>query len=165
MYLDQAILRLNNINWSLVGTVSNKEDADVGYEFMRRLASFFKETQLAPKPPGLANVANLLGDSEGEIEIAALCNSDVVQFLSEDKNIQRMMQYYLQLARYADKNPDVHRYISIYDPLITLLERGGVFRITLRELVIKNGGTYPLNGWYERFFDKAPLDGLNKKGQ
>lgn len=158
MYLDQAILKLNNINWNLVGTVPNKEDADVGYEFMRRLAGFFKEKQLAPKPPGLANVANLLGDSEREIEIAALCNSDVVQFLSEDKNIQRMMQYYLQLARYADKNPDVHRYMSIYDPLIILLERGGAFRITLRELEINNGGTYPLNGWYERFVDKAPLE-------
>lgn len=163
MHLEKAISRLNNIHWSSVGTAANIENADLGYEFLRRLACFFKERQLTPKPPGLSNIADLLGDAEGEIELSEYCSSEAIQFLNGDPNVQRMIKYYLQLARYAEKNSDAQQYLTVYDPLITIIEREGLFSITLREFVVKNGGSYPLSGWYERFIEKTPLDISNLK--
>ena len=41
MYLEQAITRINNIDWDRVGTKSSVEDGNLGKEFLRRLANAY----------------------------------------------------------------------------------------------------------------------------
>ncbi|MFI8711300.1 hypothetical protein [Brevibacillus brevis] len=158
MYLERATIKINNVNWKLVGTVVAEKDSKLGYEFLRRLAQFFKAEQLEPMPPVFANVAKLLGDMGGEIQISLYCNLEAVEFLNKNVYIQRIFEYYLQLAKYADKYPDTSQYLSIYEPLIKVFERGGSFTIKPLALEIKNIAHFPLNDWYTRFVEKEPIE-------
>lgn len=158
MYLERAIFKIDNLNWSLVGTVVTEEDSKLGYEFLRRLAQLFKTEQLKPMPPAFANIAKLLGDIEDEIKISNYCNSDAVEFLNKNIYIQRIFEFYLQLAKYADKYPDASQYLSIYELLIKVFERGGSFSIKPLALEITNIAHFPLNEWYTRFVEKEPID-------
>jgi len=78
--------------------------------------------------------------------------------IGDDKYQKSIVQYYLQLAKYADKNPHVAKYLSVYDPIIKLLERGGNYVLRIYELEIVNAAQYPLSKWYERFIEKEPID-------
>jgi len=62
------------------------------------------------------------------------------------------------LAKYGHKNPDAIKYLSVYDPLIKLLERGGMYVLRINELEIVNAMSFPLTNWYERFVTKEPIN-------
>lgn len=158
MHLERAISKINDINWSLVGKVANEGDEDLGYEFLRRLAQFFQVKQLKPVPPGAANIASLLGDIDGKVKVLTYCNSDALEFLNESLYTRKTIEYYLQLAKYADQFPDASQYLGIYELLIRVLERGGCFYLKHNELEIVKRAYYPLSGWFERFINKEPID-------
>lgn len=157
MYLDKAITRINNIQWNLVGTTCSKSDGDLGYEFLRRLAKFFKEEAITPFPPLFSNIAKLLGDDE-EVDISYYCNFETTKFLDKDLYIKKPVQHYIQLARLNDKNTKSVEYLCVYEPLIRILERGGSFTLRYHWLEVEKAGDFPLSGWYERFIDKKPID-------
>ncbi|WP_339285692.1 hypothetical protein [Paenibacillus sp. FSL R5-0486] len=71
MLLENAVSKLNSINWGSVGTGVSEKDTNLGYEFLRRMAQFYKAEQLKPMPPAFTNVAKLLGDQEEELDISA----------------------------------------------------------------------------------------------
>jgi len=152
VYLSEAIVRINSVNWDLVGSSASKVEADLACEFLRRLANFFKKEGVKPIKPLVADIARLLGDAD-EIEISDYCNSEVVNFLGENIYIKNTIEYYLHLAKYAEKYPDAYKYLSVYDPLIKIFERGGMFVLRINALDIVNGAHIPLNGWYEKFCD------------
>lgn len=156
MYLDNATQKTNTISWELVGSNLSKADIHLGYEFLRRLAQFFKEQSIKPVPPLYANIAKLLGDSE-EVNIFEYCNSESSKFLSENMYVGKIFGYYLQLAKYADKNSEATNYLSVYEPLIKIIERGGIFILRHLELEIVNVANFPLHGWYERFLAKEVI--------
>ncbi|MCG7376412.1 hypothetical protein MH215_05360 [Paenibacillus sp. ACRSA] len=158
MHIEIAVSRINDIKWNLVGTLVNEGDEDLGYEFLRELAQFFKKNQLQPVPPAMANIARLLGDFEGEVTVSAYCNLDAVEFLNKSLYTRKTIDYYLQLAKYADDFPDASQYLHIYELLIRVLERGGCFYLKHNELEIEKRAYYPLSGWFERFIDKEPMD-------
>lgn len=158
MYLDEAILRVNNIKWDMVGTNVSKEEVDLGYEFLRRLANFFKDESIKPIRPFAADIARLLGDADTEINISDYCNSEVDNFLGQNMSKKNIIQYYIHLAKYADEHPHAIKYLSVYEPLIRLLEKGGMYVLRLNELEIEKVCCFPLNGWYERFILKEPID-------
>lgn len=157
MYMNELIERINNIKWDVVGKNNSEVEADFGYEYLRRLAKFFKEESIMPIKPVMANIAKLLGDVEEEIVISDYLSPEAVEFAGEGMS-KNILKYYLQLARYADKNPNVDKYLSIYDPLIKLLERGGKYVLSINELEIVNVARYPLRQWYERFVAKEPIN-------
>ncbi|MDS0525929.1 hypothetical protein NNC19_09590 [Clostridium sp. SHJSY1] len=157
MYMNELIERMNNINWDEVGRNSSKLDPYFGYEYLRRLAKFFKDESIMPIKPVMANIARLLGDVEEEVVISDYLNPKAVKFIGEGMS-KNIIKYYLQLARYADKNSNVGKYLSIYDPLIKLLERGGKYVLSINELEIVNISCYPLRGWYEDFVVKEPIN-------
>lgn len=156
--MNDVIERINNVKWDLIGKNASEVEANLGYEFLRRLAKFFKEESIKPTPPLVANIAKLLGDAEEEVIISNYCNSEVIEFLGESIYKKNIIQYYIQLARYSDKNPDAIKYLSVYEPLIKLIERGGMFVLKIHELDIVNAAYFPLNGWYERFVEKEPIN-------
>ncbi|WP_427181457.1 hypothetical protein [Paenibacillus sp. TC-CSREp1] len=157
MYLKQAITRINSIDWKLVGSIASEAEADLACEFLRRLACFFKEEAIKPVKPLVADIAKLLGDAE-EIEISNYCNSEVVEFLGENLYLKNIIQYYLHLAKYGEKHPDRYKNLSIYDPLIKILERNGMFVLRINALDIVNGAHIPLNEWYENFVTMKPFE-------
>ncbi|SHN80783.1 MULTISPECIES: hypothetical protein [unclassified Paenibacillus] len=158
MLLENAVSKLNSINWGSVGTVISEEDTNLGYEFLRRMAQFFKAEQLKPMPPAFTNVAKLLGDQEEELDISAYCSSEAVAYLNQNSYVKRIFEYYLQLAKYAENNTGISQYLDIYEPLIKLFERGGSFTIKPLSLEIIQVSHFPLNNWYEKFVEKDPID-------
>lgn len=72
--------------------------------------------------------------------------------------VGKIFGYYLQLAKYADKNPDAFNYLSVYEPLIKIIERGGLFILRHLELDIVQVANFPLHGWYERFLVKEEIN-------
>lgn len=158
MYMNEAIERINNIRWNKVGKNASEIEVYLGYEFLRRLAKFFEEESIKPMIPLVANIAKLLGDTENEVIISDCCNSEVVEFLGDSIYKKNIIQYYIQLSRYIDKNPDAIKYMSVYEPLIKLLELGGMFILRTNELEIVNVARYPLREWYERFVIKEPIN-------
>ncbi|WP_242223013.1 hypothetical protein [Bacillus cereus group sp. BfR-BA-01380] len=156
--MNEAIVRINNVKWDIVGTNASEAEATLGYEFLRRLAKFFEEESIQPIKPLVANIAKLLGDVEEEVIISDYCNSETVAFSSENIYIKNIIQYYIQLAKYADKNPDVIKYLSVYEPLIRILERGGMFVLKINTLDIVKAAHFPLDRWYEGFVEERPID-------
>ncbi|MFJ2046084.1 hypothetical protein ACIOBL_20990 [Paenibacillus taichungensis] len=158
MLLENAVSKLNSINWGSIGTVISEEDTNLGYEFLRRMAQFFKAEQLKAMPPAFTNVAKLLGDQEEELDISAYCSSEAVAYLNQNSYVKRIFEYYLQLAKYTAVIPGISQYLDIYEPLIKLFERGGSFCIKPLSLEISQVSHFPLNNWYEKFVVKDPID-------
>ncbi|AEV68260.1 hypothetical protein [Acetivibrio clariflavus] len=158
MYLEKAVERINKIKWHEVGMNFSKAQADVGYEFLRRLAKFFKDESIKPTMPFVSNIASFMGDIDGDISISDYCNKETVEFLEKNSYTKDIIQYYIQLAKYADKEPKAIKYLSVYEPLIRLLEIGGMYVLRYNELEIVHAAYYPLNNWYEKFVDVEPID-------
>jgi len=158
MYFEKAISKINNISWGVIGENRSGNYEDLGYEFLRRMALFFKENRLDPLPPSMTNIAKLLGDTKNRLEISNYCTLNAIEFLNESLYTKKVFEYYLQLARYADEYPKVSRYLEIYEILIKVIELGGCFYLKHNELEIEGKAYYPLKGWFERFSSKEPVD-------
>ena len=157
MYMNEAIERINNIKWDLVGKNISKSDTNYGSEFLRRLAKFFKDELITPIRPVMTNIAKLLGDESERVVISQYLNKDAMKFIGDD-TFKFIFEYYLQLARYSDENPYAAKYLSVYDPLLKLLEKGGEYTINMNELEIVNGVRLQFRGWYENFKDMEPIN-------
>lgn len=158
LYLNEAISRINQIKWNEVRTKINEENSKLGTEYLRRLAVFFREEAVRPVRPLVANIAKLLGDVEEEVKIADYCSKEVSDFLTKEVYFGKVFEYYIQLARYVDNNQTYSKYLSVYEPLIRIAERGGFFVLKANELDIIDVSYIPLGNWYERFVEKEPID-------
>ena len=107
MYMNEAIERINNIKWDLVGKNISKSDAYYGCEFLRRLAKFFKDESIKPIKPVMTNIAKLLGDDGERINLSRYLNKDAMEFIG-DRMFKFIFEHYLQLARYSDGNAAHH---------------------------------------------------------
>lgn len=158
MNLKVAIARINNIRWDRIGSNSSEVEADLACEFLRRLAQFFKENSIKPMPPIIANIAKLLGDNEDEVTISDYCNVESMGASGKNVYVYKVFEYYLQLAKFADKNKDAIKYLSVYEPLLKIFEREGMVVLKPRELNVEKCAHIPLNSWYDKFVDMKPLD-------
>jgi len=159
MYYEDAVNRINSINWEQLGKAENGNNNHLGYEYLRRMAFFYKEHPIKTKYkfPFFFNIAEYLGSKE-TIRVVDCCNADAQEGLKEGSMAEYVVSFYLQLAKYADQKEEAATFLSIYDPLIRLLEKGFYFGIREGGLLIYNGRFYPLNNWYERFLDAEPID-------
>ncbi|NBH20290.1 hypothetical protein D3Z55_23585 [Clostridiaceae bacterium] len=155
MYLEQAITRINNIDWDKIGTNSSREDGDLGATFLYRLADFYSETLLKPYPPMVSDIAMLMGD-RGEVNFDEYYSDKTKKFLiqTEYHSQRDVVEYYLKLSQLADRNPEVGKYIKVYEPLIEIFERGGSFILRKDGLDIKDIVYIPLYTWFEKFKKK-----------
>lgn len=152
-----AIERINKIKWSEVGRNTSKEFSDYGCEFLRGLASFYDEKSLKALPPFASNIALILGCQE-KISIEDFLNEESIDFLKDKPYKKNIVEFYLQLALMADKNPDVSKYLQIYEPLIKIFESGGNIKLNYHELDIYGVSHFPLNNWYKRFLESEPIN-------
>ncbi|NPC93870.1 hypothetical protein HOO54_17010 [Bacillus sp. WMMC1349] len=158
MYLNKAVERINNIKWDQARLIVLEENAELGREFLRRLAQFYKVEEIRPLKPMFTNIAKLLGDIE-QVNISDYCSSVATDFLIKfNIYVYKIFGYYIQLVKYADKHPEYIKYLSIYELLIRIFERGGLFVFRINELEILNVISIPLAEWYERFVDRKRID-------
>ncbi|MFM9277129.1 hypothetical protein [Paenibacillus jiagnxiensis] len=156
--LNQAMQRINQIPWDSIGTMESKEDSDLAREYLRRLALFYKDESITPLPPLISNIAKLLGDVDNELEVIDYChNINAIEFLNNHTFPRKIIEYYLQLAKFIDENSAYSKYLNVYTPLIRIFENGGLVVFRTRDLEVINGAFIPLNGWYERFVEKKPF--------
>lgn len=98
-------------------------------------------------------------DNEGKhIHYLCLGTADFIDLISENLFIENTIRFYLHLAKYAEKNTAADKYLNVYDPLIKILESGGMFVLKINALDIVNGAHIPLNEWYENFVTLNPID-------
>lgn len=154
MYFNNAIERVNKIvTQKLEGTLD--EQKNLGYEYLRRMASFVKDKSLNPMNPLCINIATILGDGENG-EYIKYCSLDI-QTAFENKVLPQMIiNFYLQLAKFADTNQNIVLYLQVYEPMIKLLEQGVDYGFREGGLMIDNVMFFPLGGWYDRFLDAPP---------
>lgn len=158
MYLNQAITRINKVNWNEFGSNVSEENGKLAKEFLRRLACFYKAEFQKPKTPVYSNVAYLLGDTNLKISIDEFCQKSTQDFLEKHGYIKFIVSFYIQLAKYVDEHPNYSEYLNIYEPLLVILENGGSFNINTMGIEIGGVGYIPLQGWYERFVDEKPYN-------
>lgn len=157
MYFENALNRINHINWEKFG----KPDAELteveylGYEYLRRIAAFYSQQSVPPILPLVTNIAEILGDTE-EFSLDC-CKVEVPEKVKGQWIPKCTLEFYLQLARFSDKNPNAVQYISVYDPLIQLLENGYNFTYKERGLYIFDLSLYPLSNWYENYVQAPPM--------
>ncbi len=160
MYFEGALDRINSINWDMFGK-PNAESTKVeylGYEYLRRMAAFYREQSVSRMLPLVTNIAAILGDTE-EFRLDC-CDVEVPERIRNQSIPGRTLEFYLQLARYADKNTEAAQYMTVYDPLIQLLENGYNFAYKERGLYIYHLALYPLANWYEYYVQAPPAPGF-----
>ncbi|MNW42758.1 hypothetical protein D3C74_199390 [compost metagenome] len=158
MFLREAISRSNNIDWSLVGTIVSPENERLGYEFFRRMASFFQKENLTPISPKFADIARLLGDRRELVDITTFYSHETIEYMNKFSGVELFCNFYLKLAKYIDDHPEYAEYIYVYEPLLKILERKGAFVFRVNELEIIGVSHFPLGGWYERFLNMPSYD-------
>ena len=154
MYFEQAIERINNINWSGLSVRGGDDDKNLAGKYLHRMAVFIRDHSIDRKIY-LTNIAAELGD-EGSIDIADYCRIEAQEVLKRETLPRYMTMFYLQLAKYADQNPDAYEYMQVYDPMIQLLEEGFIYGHRERGIMIYGGTFYPLSNWYEKFLNINP---------
>lgn len=151
MYYNKALNRINRMDWSQLGMC--KGEQRMGFKYLCRMAGFVEEQAIQPINPLFINIANALGDV-GDVDYVESCNVETRTALKNKCAIRNMVNFYLQLSNYIDKNYEAEVYLKIYDPMIQLLEEGYDYEFREGGLMIYNVGLYPLSGWYERFLKK-----------
>ena len=154
MYFEKAIERINNINWSRLNLRGGDDDKNLGGKYLHRLAVFVRDHSASHKN-FIPNIATELGDEES-IDIADYCSIEAQEALKDRSFPSYFTMCYLQLAKYADQNPDAYQYMQVYDPMIQMLEEGFIYGYREGGLMIYGGAFYPLGGWYERFLNINP---------
>ena len=150
MYFDEAIERINKIDWKKVDCKTRRDERNLGYEYLCRVAMFINEQKLNKRNPLFVNVAFELGYCSDKRYIDE-CNLEVQKALIGYPVPELNLNCYMQLADYADQNKEVVRYLQIYDPLIQLMELGFLYAYREGGFIIYGGGFYSLRGtWYER---------------
>ena len=147
-----AINRINNINWENVGKNASEINVRSGREFLHRLAEFYKKTSNKPYPPLFSNIAEFLGDDK-EIDFTKYYNDNTREYLSKSTYQSKIFEYYLQLALFAEEHNEAKQYLSVYEPLIEICERGGSFILRKNELEIEQIADIPLNNWYNKYLN------------
>ena len=152
MYFEQAIERINQINWKAFGH-TKIEYSEKGSQYLIRMAQFIKENSFEPINPLVINVAELLG-SKDRIELWDYCPVESVTALSRYNLVKDMLERYLELSRFSDIHEEYKKYLKIYEPLVELVELGIPYIYRDHGLMVYNSGLWPLHNWYEKFVNK-----------
>lgn len=60
MYTENAIERLNNIDWNNIGENGQEKDMELGIEFLAKMEKFCNENNITPTLPFMTDLASFL---------------------------------------------------------------------------------------------------------
>ena len=144
MYTENAIIRLNNINWDNIGQNGHEKDIELGIEFIKRLAKFCKKNNITPSLPFTTDLPSLLGKDTISNVLLEQCNDNVKKIIKNPSFSTSIVNYYLRACILGDC-------VYIYEPIILLFEKGGNFVYRERGMSFINSGLIPLANWFENF--------------
>ena len=152
MYFEEAVKRINSIDWEKFGTNERRDEEGHVSKYLHRLEELIRECvegTIPIHPLYCANVAKYLGDTE-TVNIADYCSPIVLERTENHRLVQYVIEWYLQLVKYAECNEMAEKYVDVFDSLITLLESGRRFFNGDGGINVPGTGYWPLHGWYSR---------------
>ena len=156
MYFEEAVKRINKIDWKLFGkTVCSEEDLEIhelGSRYLKNMALFFYEQHIPPYNPLVISAAELLGYKE-KVDIKECCNPIIEEILKDNYYPKRIIEFHLQMAKLVDMEPKYEKYLNIYEPMICLIELGFNFGHREGGLMVYEVGYYPFYNWYKGFLE------------
>lgn len=151
MFTENAIIRLNQIDWDKIGQNGHRDDIELGTEFLKRMAKFCKKNNVKPMLPFLIDIPALLGKNTINSTLLEQCNDSVKKIIKNPSFATSIVNYYLRACILADEQEKYIDCIDIYEPIIVLFEKGGYFFYRERGMSFMNSGLIPLSNWLEKF--------------
>ncbi|MEN1990742.1 hypothetical protein [Paenibacillus hubeiensis] len=156
MYLENAIERINKVNWTVIGTEGIREDAKLMAEFLRRMAAFSLSYDVTLQNPFVIDIAEELG-FQNNIDTEKLCSKETLEYVNNNMYANCLIKSYLKLSAISDENKEVQKYLDIYDPIIRLFEKGVNFIVRSGFIDVTNVGSFPVSNWLSRS-QNEPID-------
>jgi len=156
MYLEKAIKRISSI-CKMEWTDDKDTIVKLVNQYLIDFAVFFHNENLEQFNPIYANISYFLGDHR-DINLEHYCNIDPL--LSKRTWYKYFMIRHVQLAELAENNTTAEKYVNIYDPIITLIEKGCDFVYRHGFWEFYGYFAIPMHGWYKRYLIKAKEKGL-----
>ena len=151
MYTRQAIERLNGIQWESIGENGQEQDMELGVEFMRRMAAFCGKNGITPKLPFMTNLASFFMECEIDDSILNECNEGLKKVIMEPTMSTLIVSFFLQASMLADRDNKYIDCIEVYEPIISLFEKGGNFVYRERGMSFIHSGLIPMADWYAKW--------------
>lgn len=151
MYTENAIVRLNSINWDNIGQNGHEKDIELGVEFLKRMAKFCKKNNIIPTLPFMTDIPSLLGKDTISDTLLEQCNDSLKEIIKNPSFSTSIVNYYLRACALGNEEDKYIDCIHIYEPIILLFEKGGNFVYRERGMSFINSGLIPLTNWFENF--------------
>ncbi len=151
MYAENAIIRLNNINWDAIGQNGHKKDMELGIEFLKKMAKFCKKNNITPNLPFITDLPSFFGKKTIDNVLLEQCNDTVKKIIKNPSFSTSVVNYYLRASLLKDEKEKEIDCIYVYEPIILLFEKGGNFIYKERGMSFINSGLIPLTNWFEKF--------------
>ncbi len=151
MYVENAIIRLNNINWDAIGQNGHKKDMELGIEFLKKMAKFCKKNNITPNLPFMTDLPSFFGKKTIDNVLLEQCNDTVKKIIKNPSFSTSVVNYYLRASLLKDEKEKEIDCIYVYEPIILLFEKGGNFIYKERGMSFINSGLIPLTNWFEKF--------------
>lgn len=151
MYTENAIERLNNIDWNNIGENGQEKDMELGIEFLAKMEKFCNENIITPTLPFMTDLPSFLGNYVLGEEILNKCNSDLRNIIDNPTVSTVIVKYYIGASVLADSNVKYVACMDVYEPIIRLFEKGGNFVYRERGMSFINSGLLPLANWLKNF--------------
>ena len=109
MFTENAIIRLNQIDWDKIGQNGHRDDIELGTEFLKRMAKFCKKNNVKPMLPFLIDIPALLGKNTINSTLLEQCNDSVKKIIKNPSFATSIVNYYLRACILADEQVRVER--------------------------------------------------------
>jgi len=176
MYIDKALERLNQIEWSEVGTKGDKLDGELFTEFLRRLAYYYQKMNMPHAYPPMWRFISLFHRGDFTEDMESYKHSTFSEIKAEfpllfekiPKNthfVENWALCYIQMARDVDNGEADPDDLDVLEPIWIILQRGGMIyrgdRNVRNAVDVLNGGYflyYVEQRWYDKALNYKPLD-------
>ncbi|MDE6700754.1 MAG: hypothetical protein K2K10_07055 [Acetatifactor sp.] len=122
MYTENAIERLNNIDWNNIGENGQEKDMELGIEFLAKMEKFCNENSITPTLPFMTDLPSFLGNYVLGEEILNRCNSDLRNIIDNPTVSTVIVKHYIKASVLADSNVKYVACMDVYEPIIRLFE-------------------------------------------
>ena len=159
MYIDKALERLNQIEWSKIGTKGDEHDTELCAEFTRRLAHYFKKINMEDIHPPMYRLFNLFDRGDFNEDMESYKHSTFTELEAEFPQLFEQMPKYshfvkrlalscLQMARDIDNGEADPDDLELFEPVWIIFQRGGlIFRGegSSSAIQVLNGAFFPIS--------------------
>jgi hypothetical protein len=147
MIFEEQLQRIREIDEALLGENACDEHCELVNQFLRSAATLLEELNSEIQSPHFEPrevfVENQRLDRELKTELRSKFEKSFFSY--------QIVSRHLRLSRLSETNEDAIPYRSLYNPLITILEDGGLLDLDRGDIVIDGKWTSPTRNFRTRF--------------